>query len=417
MTLDRRRFLAGLAALPGLDALSGLAAGTGTSESGNEEGDRSLRPRARVRDREAVDPWVEVDAGALRGNARAVSRLAGGRPVWAVVKNGGYGHGVVEAGRVLARAAEVEGLAVVKAEEAVRLREAGVEAPVLHMGYAPGETAGALVESGVHLSAFQPDDPERLEELARVSGRAVPVHAYLDTGMSRMGIPAGEAGPWLQRLAGAEGVEIRGSYTALTEIDDFDPRQLRRLREYAEDARRRGVDPGDLHAASTHPLFHRMPEAGLDLVRPGLALYGAYPAGADREAADLTPALRLAARVVRTERLAPGDGVSYGRSYVADEETWVATIPAGHADGYPREAVEGCRVLIGGRTYPVVGAVSASHAIVEVGAEERVEVGDTAVLVGPDHPDVHPNAVAEAAGVSVYDVLMHLGEGLPRRVT
>lgn len=416
MTLDRRRFLAGLAALPGFGALSDIGREGGTNGEAEEDEDGGRRQRVRVRDRAFVDPWIEVDPEALRSNARAAGRLAGGRPVLAVIKNGGYGHGLVEAGRILAAAPGVEGLAVVKADEAVRLREAGVEAPVLHMGFAPGDAARELAERGIQLSAFRPDDPGRLDRLAHEAGRAVPAHVYLDTGMSRMGIPAGEAGHWLERLAGAEGVEIRGSYTALTEIDDFDPVQLRRFRDYAQDARRRGVDPGDLHAASTYPLFHLMPEAGLDLVRPGLVLYGAYPAGAGRGEADLTPALRLGARVVRTERLAPGDGVSYGRDYVADRETWVATIPAGHADGYPREAVEGCRVLIGGRTYPVIGAVSASHTIVEVGAEERVEVGDRAVLVGPDHPDVHPNAVAEAAGVSVYDVLMHLGDGLPRRV-
>lgn len=411
MTLDRRRFLTALAAIPGLGALPGLS---GAENTGDEE--EPVRPRARVRARSRFDPWVEVDTGALRENARVVAGLAGGRPVWAVIKNGGYGHGLVEAGRALAAADAVEGLCVVKADEAVRLREAGVEAPVLHMGTAAVETARELVRREVQLSAYRPDDPDRLARIAEDLGRPVPVHVYLDTGMSRMGIPASEAGPWLERLAAAGGVEIRGSYTALTEIDDYDPLQLRRFREYAEDARRRGVDPGALHAASTYPLFHHMPEAGFDLVRPGLACFGAYPAGADRERADLTPALRLRARVVRTERLEPGDGVSYGRNFVADRETRVATVPAGHADGYPREAVEGCRILIGDRTYPVVGAVSASHAIVEVGPEERVAVGDVATLVGPDHPDVHPNAVAEAAGVSVYDVLMHLGRGLPRRV-
>lgn len=433
MPVDRRRFVAALASLPGLGALGALlpphlpargrAAPPGPGGRSDPAGSDAPPSRAggptlsRTRTRADVDPRVEVDASALRANVRAASGLAGGRPVWAVVKNGAYGHGLAEAGRALAEALGVTGLAVVKAAEALALRAAGVEAPVLHMGYAAGEAARELVERGVHLSAFQEDDPERLGRLAREAGRPVAVHVYLDTGMSRMGIPAAAAGPWLGRLAAADGVEIRGSYTTLVEMEDHDPVQLRRFRAYAGDARRRGVDPGALHVASTHPLFHLMPEAGFDRVRPGLALYGAYPAGAERERAELTPALRLSARVVRTERLAPGDGVSYGRGYVADREVWVATLPVGHADGYPRSAVEGCRVLIGGRTYPVIGAVSASHTVVEVGSEERVRVGDRAVLVGPDHPDVHPNAVAEAAGISVYDVLMHLGADLPRRVT
>jgi alanine racemase len=117
------------------------------------------------------------------------------------------------------------------------------------------------------------------------------------------------------------------------------------------------------------------------------------------------------------ERLEAGDAVSYGREYVADRPTWIATLPVGHADGYPRRAVDGCEVLLGGRTYPVIGAVSASHTILEVGDDPAVGVGDEAILVGPDHPAVHPNEIADRAGISVYDVLMHLGARLPRRLT
>ncbi len=130
--------------------------------------------------------------------------------------------------------------------------------------------------------------------------------------------------------------------------------------------------------------------------------------------AELRPAVRLRARVVRVERLRTGDGVSYGQNYVARRPTWIATLPAGHTDGVPRESVEGAQVLIGGRLYPVIGAVSASHTIVEVGEEPTVAIGDVATLVGPDHPEIHPNAVAAATGRSVYDILMHLSPSLPR---
>jgi alanine racemase len=115
------------------------------------------------------------------------------------------------------------------------------------------------------------------------------------------------------------------------------------------------------------------------------------------------------------ERLAPGEGVSYGRNYVAERPVWIATLPVGHADGYPRRAVEGCEVLIGTRRYPVIGAVSASHTIVEVGDERTVDVGDVATLIGPDDPAILPNTIAERAGISVYDVLMHLSARLPKR--
>ena len=163
-------------------------------------------------------------------------------------------------------------------------------------------------------------------------------------------------------------------------------------------------------------MFFR-PNAFLDMVRPGLVLYGAYPSGGmATNLANLRPAFRLHARVVRVERLETGDGVNYGRNYIATRPTWVATLPIGHADGYPRDAVNGCEVLIGDGLYKVIGAVSASHTVVELGNEKRVEIGDVATLIGPENPAVYPNTIAERAGISVYDVLMHLSARLPKQI-
>ncbi|MBI2535717.1 MAG: alanine racemase [Gemmatimonadetes bacterium] len=195
-----------------------------------------------------------------------------------------------------------------------------------------------------------------------------------------------------------------------------DPEQLQRFRALAHELRGSGVQLGKLHAASSHGLFFRR-EAYLDMVRPGLVLYGAYPSGAaELELAQLAPAFRLKARVVDGQQLRTGDSASYDRAYTASKPTWIAILPAGHADGYPRGAVKGCQVLIRNRLYPVIAAVSASHTIVEVGDLQTVEVGDEATLVGPDRPEITPNAVAQRAGVSVYDVLMHLSALLPKRV-
>jgi alanine racemase len=148
-----------------------------------------------------------------------------------------------------------------------------------------------------------------------------------------------------------------------------------------------------------------------------MSLYGGYPDKFDEERtiAELKPAFRLRARVVRTDRLRTGDSVSYGRQYVASKPTWIATIPLGHGDGYSRNAVKGAKVLIGDRLYPVIGAVSASHSIIEVGDAESVRIGDIATYLGPDRPEIHPNEVARITG-SVYDLLMHLNPSLPRIV-
>ncbi|MDH3731935.1 MAG: alanine racemase [Gemmatimonadota bacterium] len=363
------------------------------------------------------EPWLELDAAAVASNAREVARLAGGRPVLAVVKNNGYGLGVGLLGRILRDVDEVAGAAVVTPGAAHELVDAGLDKPVLLMARVDDGDGEELVRRGVRLATT---DERAGEQIARIAGRVgsrVRVHAYLDTGMSRLGVPFRSASAFLSELASSGHATVEGVFMGFAEDDDFDAVQLRRFREVTEVAKRSGAALGLQHAASSHGLFFR-PEAHLDLVRPGLAIFGAYPAGArDANSASLVPAFRMKARVARVSRLSEGDGVSYGREYVATQPTWVATLPVGHADGYPRRAVDGCEVLIGPRTYPVIGAVSASHTIVEIGPTRAVDVGDEAVLVGPDHPAIHPNEISERAGISVYDVLMHLSARLPRVVT
>ena len=367
--------------------------------------------------KERFDPWLEVDGAALRENASVVSRLVQGRPILAVIKNNAYGLGLTTVASLLESMPEIAGFAVVKTAAALALRDAGIRKPVLLMGLFSDEDGPELVAREIDLSLCSEDAAERVARATAWAGRPARAHVYLDTGMSRMGVPYHQALPWLLEVTRLENVRIDGTYMGFTEAPDFDKEQLRRFTALAAEARARGANLGPLHAASSHAVFN-FPEAHLDLVRPGIALYGAYPsdAGTESEIAELRPAFRLRARVVRVQRLRPGDSVSYGRNYVAETPTWIATLPVGHADGYPRAAVNGARVLIGGRLYPVIGAVSASHAIVELGEQATVAVGDVATLVGPDDPAIHPNALAVRMGISVYDVLMHLNCNLPKRV-
>lgn len=374
-------------------------------------------PTVRVRDRApSFDPWLEVDADALRHNVAEAARLAGGRPVLAVVKNNAYGLGLSTVGPVLDRLDTVPGLAVVKVDEAIALRDAGVAKPILLMGLSTDEEAVELVSRDVRLGLFTDAAPALLGKLAARFNRRIPVHLDVDTGMNRVGMPYHRALPWMTAIADSNAATVEGTFMTFVEDDAFDPEQLARFVALAREARQQGLTLGRLHAASSHAVFLRS-DAYLDMLRPGLALYGAYPGEVtDRAAASLRPAFRLRAQVVRVEQLRAGDSVSYGRSYVAQQPTWIATLPVGHSDGYPRSAVKGCEVLIRDRLYRVIGAVSASHCIVELGSEKTVEVGDVATLVGPDRPEILPNTVAERAGVSVYDILMHLSPLLPKRL-
>lgn len=407
MNLSRRVFVSGSAAALGVPILA-------PPRSPNR--DVGYVRRLVSESLPTYDPVIDVHVSAIRHNVAEVARLCSGRPILAVVKNNGYGLGLTNVGPILDGLDEVAGLAVVKADQAIALRDAGVRKPVLLMGLFSEENGPELVARGIQLAPYTDGVHRVLGRLAAKYNRDVPVHLYIDTGMNRVGVPFRRAVPWIEAVANEAGIRIEGTFTTFTEEDEFDSEQLRRFHDLANGARQRGLKLGRLHAASSHGLFYR-PDALLDMVRPGLVLYGAYPAGATtKNLADLLPAFQLRARVVRVERIEAGDSVSYGRLFVADKPTWVATLPIGHADGYPRNAVHGCEVLIGDGLYKVIGAVSASHTIVELGDEKRAEIGDEATLIGPQNPAVYPNTVAERAGISVYDVLMHLSARLPKRI-
>ena len=363
------------------------------------------------------EPWIEVDANALRTNVDVLSKLAGGRPFTGVIKNNGYGLGLVQVARVLETVPSLSGFGVVKVSEALALREAGIRKPILLLALFDDADGEALVRQEVTLSCCVPDIGTRIARATARAGRKARGQFYIDTGMSRMGVPYHRALPIMKSLSALPSLEIVGTLSELTEDPDFDLEQVRRLSALAAEARAAGVTTGPLHAGSSHHVFNS-PGTHMDAVRPGISLFGAYPSddGRERSIAELSFAMRLKARVVRVEQLRAGDTVSYGRRFKAESPTWVATIPVGHADGYPRRAVNGGKILIGAEAYPVVGAVSASHCIVNLGPETRVQVGDVATLLGPDHPAVHPNTLAGTAGVDVYDVLMHLNPGMLRIV-
>ena len=397
MPVSRRTFVAGLAATPVLSSISAATRAATTDISPNR-----------------FDPWIEVDSAALRKNVSVVSSLAGQRPILAVIKNNAYGLGLATVASVLDPMPQIKGFAVVKAEAAIALRDAGIKKPVLLMGLFSDQDAAELLHRDIQLSICTDNSASRIDRAARKAGQPAAAHIYLDTGMSRMGIPYHRAMPVLGELKDLD-IEIKGTFTGFTEESDFDREQLGRFVELTDSARDQGIKLGSLHAASSHAVFNYA-DAHLDQVRPGIALFGAYPSDfeSERSIATLTPAMRLKARIVRVEQLRAGDSVSYGRNYVAEKSTWIATIPAGHTDGMPREAVNGAHVLVNESAYPVIGAVSASHTIIEVGPERSVNIGDVATMLGPDHPAIHPNQLADSTGTSVYDALMHLNPTLPK---
>lgn len=362
----------------------------------------------------AFDPWIDVRADHLRANVAAVGALAR-VPILAVIKNNGYGAGVVNVARVLETTREVSGLAVVKMSEALALREAGIRSPILLMGPFETRDISELARRAITLMVYTPIAHD-IERAAASLGRAVDVHVCIDTGLGRVGVPYAEALALLRDLAAARGVSIRGAMMTFTEDEAFDREQLKRFHAIVTAARDAGIKVGVRHAASSYTLFQH-PDAFLDSVRPGMALYGIYPEPAFRASGRpiLAPVIALKARVAYVKQLQPGESAGYNRAYIAKAPVWIATLPVGHADGLPRVAAKGGKVRIRGALYPIIASVSASHTIVEIGAERRVQIGDEATLF--DWTDgSRPEDLSAACGASVYDLTMHLNPLLPRRV-
>ena len=404
MTISRRGFITSTLGTASAAALQG----------GASAADAAAPSAPQFSARTASGPWLEIDPDAIGHNVAAIAARAGNRPVLAVAKNNAYGCGLATAGPILDRLNEVWGLAVVRPEEALALHQSGVRKPVLLMGPASDEEAIELVRRGVRLAPCAERDSTQLIALARRRGRAVPIHLYVDTGMHRMGMPYDRTLAWIEPTALRRSIRIEGAFTELVEDQDFDREQSKRLRRLQERARVSGVSLGRLHAASSDAIMRPTAESFLDAVRPGLTVYGGYPTEESMARGELRCAYRLKARVIRVDELAPGEGVSYHRRYVAQEPTRTATLAIGHVDGYPSGATKGCEVQIAGARYPVVGTVSASHTVVALGPTSRVTVGDEAILVGPDHPSLHPNEIAKRSGWSEYNMFMHLNPTLPR---
>ena len=395
MVVSRRSFLEAGAITAGLSLVPRVVAGAAVDSS--------------------FDPWIEVSAAHLRHNVDEVRRLVAPRPILAVVKNNGYGLGVVNVARVLEPEAAVSGFAVVKLAEAVALREGGIKKPVLLMG--PFDEAGLeeAVARDVMPMVYTPIG-DVLDRVAARQGRPIPLHVCVDTGIGRVGVPHARAATLIRDLAARPSVRLEGLMMTFTEDPTFDREQLARFVSLCAALEGAGVRLPKRHAASSFGLFQHK-DAFLDMVRPGMALYGIFSEPEFRRTGilDLKPAVSLKARVVYVKQLRKGESAGYNRAYVAERDVWVATLPVGHADGLPRVAAKGGRVRIGGSLYPLIASVSASHSIAEIGAERRVAVGDVATLFDAQEGS-RPEDLAAACGSSVYDLTMHLNPLLPRRV-
>ena len=332
---------------------------------------------------------AQVDLGAIERNC---ARLP--KPLCAVVKADGYGHGPVAPA---ALAGGATWLAVATAAEARDLREQGIDAPVLVMG--------ALTPEELRIAARAEADVVAWSDA--VADAAPRVHVKLDTGMGRLGTKDREHALRLAARANVVGLMTHFA-TADEPDDDFFPAQLEAFREFVEQV---GRDDLLVHAANSAAAL-RDPASHFDLVRCGIAVYGMDPFHEDPAAHGLEPALSLRSWVAAVRRFEPGDSAGYGRRWTAEERSWVATVPIGYGDGWRRGLTNDCDVLIGGRRHPLVGTVSMDNVTVALGPDTDVKVGDPVVLIGRQGEErILAEEVARRLGTINYEITTGL---LPR---
>ena len=332
-----------------------------------------------------VRALARVNLAAIERNVARLRRdLSGGAQLCAVVKADGYGHGAVPAARA-ALAGGATWTAVAAAAEAVELRAAGIEAPLLVMGALTSDELDAALEADADVVAWR-------EELvaavaARGGGR---VHVKLDTGMGRLGTrDADEATRVADAAAAADGVQLVGAMSHFATADEpgdaFFGRQLERFVAWALPLRER--HPGLLLHAANSAAVLRDPAAHFDLVRAGVAIYGLDPFQSDAAAQQLEPALELRSYVAEVKPCAAGESAGYGRRFVAERDTVLATVPIGYGDGVRRALTNNADVLIGGRRFPLAGTVSMDNVTVDLGPDGGgVARGDDVLLIGPGLP-------------------------------
>jgi alanine racemase len=359
---------------------------------------------------------VEVSLTRLTENYRAIQAAVAPAAVMPIVKANAYGHGLVEVARHLVGLGATS-LGVAFLEEAVALREAGVTLPILVMGGILGDQIPLFLRHGLTLTASSIDKLRQIDEAAREMGVTAGVHLKIDTGMERIGVHYYSARGLLERATECRHVTVEGIYSHFANADAAElgsaRLQLARFQDVIEWYDKQGIARPVRHIANSGAIL-QLPESHLDLVRPGILLYGVYPSSEVRRTIAVRPALSWKSRVVYFKVVPPGHPVSYGSTWQADHPVRVVTVPVGYGDGYFRALSNVARVIIRGRQYPVVGRVCMDQIMVNIEWDTAYN-GDPVVLLGRDGDEVITcEDLAEWAGTVPYEILTNINTRVPR---
>ncbi|MBI3754547.1 MAG: alanine racemase [Deltaproteobacteria bacterium] len=359
-----------------------------------------------------------IDRAAIQSNYLELKRnVAEDVEMLAVVKANAYGHGAVEAGKALEQVG-CSFFGVALCEEGVELREAGIKSPIIVLGGVYPNQIRDAVEYDLTPVIFDIETARILDSLSAKTGKRINVHVKLDTGMGRLGLLPYQVVPFFKALKGLPNIEIEGVLSHFAEADEedkgFTGEQLNVFLKILNVVKDLGFNPRLMHLANSAAIIGHA-DSHFNLARPGIMLYGAYPAGHMIEKIDLKPAIRLVTQIIHIKKVSKGFSVSYGRKFITKRDSIIAAIPIGYGDGYSRALSNKGEVLIRGQRARIAGVVCMDITMLDVTHIKDVSEGDEVVLIGKQGNDeITADEVAERAGTISYEILCGISNRVPR---
>ncbi|WP_302623733.1 alanine racemase [uncultured Clostridium sp.] len=363
--------------------------------------------------------WAEIDLDAIAYNTRNIKKLIGDKDLIAVVKASCYGHGVIDIIPTLLENG-VSRFAVAMISEALEIRDNKITAPVMILGFTPLYLGEELINNNIEQTVYDLDYAKELSKIALTLNKKAKIHIAIDTGMGRIGfLPNEKSIDNITEICSLEGIEVIGIFTHFSTSDEKDKEysheQFTKMLSVMDTLKKRGIDIPLKHVANSGAIID-LPDTYLDAVRAGIILYGYYPSDEiDKNNLALKPALTLKATITNVKTLEKDMYVSYGRTFKTSNETIVATIPVGYADGYLRKLAENGKVIIKGEFAPIIGRICMDQFMIDVTNIPDVKIGDEVILLGEKNGlKYNADDMAKKLDTINYEVTCMLKSRLPR---
>ena len=363
--------------------------------------------------------WAEIDIDAIAYNTRNIKKLIGDKDLIAVVKANCYGHGIIDIIPTLLENGASR-FAVAMISEALEIRDNKITAPVMILGFTPLYLGEELINNNIEQTVYDLDYAKELSKIALTLNKKAKIHIAIDTGMGRIGfLPNEKSIDNITEICSLEGIEVIGIFTHFSTSDEKDKEysheQFTKMLSVMDTLKKRGIDIPLKHVANSGAIID-LPDTYLDAVRAGIILYGYYPSDEiDKNNLALKPALTLKATITNVKTLEKDMYVSYGRTFKTSNETIVATIPVGYADGYLRKLAENGKVIIKGEFAPIIGRICMDQFMIDVTNIPDVKIGDEVILLGEKNGlKYNADDMAKKLDTINYKVTCMLKSRLPR---